>query len=244
MFKKTMLVTLGVVLLLAAVQSLTAQQRMGRGSRMGRGRGGFSYQQYRPVPINEEEKHILSILDDMNRNQSSGMMNVPTVDGRILRLLTEAINAKHVVEIGTSNGYSGTWFCLALRTTGGKLTTHEIDTRRASLARENFKRAGVDKLVTLVEGDAQGDWLWLHDLEYRIRNKMFYNGTGGDMDWTPAGGQGLSSAWKHLNTRVGYLGTPQGPGPILYHRIRWLNPSPVIPDIEMSEFVQNLESES
>jgi len=121
---------------------------------MGRGRGGFSYQQYRPVPINEEEKHILSILDDMNRNQSSGMMNVPTVDGRILRLLTEAINAKHVVEIGTSNGYSGTWFCLALRTTGGKLTTHEIDTRRASLARENFKRAGVDKLVTLVEGDA------------------------------------------------------------------------------------------
>ena len=81
-------------------------------------------------------------------------MNVPQEDGRVLRLLTEATGAKHVVEIGTSNGYSGIWFCLALRTTGGKLTTHEIDARRASLARENFKRAGVDKLVTLVEGDA------------------------------------------------------------------------------------------
>jgi len=82
------------------------------------------------------------------------MMNVPMEDGRILRLLTEAVGAKHVVEIGTSNGYSGIWFCLALRTTGGKLTTHDIDEGRASLARENFKRAGVDNLVTLVMGDA------------------------------------------------------------------------------------------
>lgn len=156
MYKKIMFVILGLVLLLAVVQSITAQQRMGRrgfGGRMGRGRG-FSYEQYPPVPANEEEKHILSVLEDMNRNQSGGMMNVPTLDGRILRLLTEATNAKHVVEIGTSNGYSGIWFCLALRTTGGKLTTHEIDEGRAALARENFKRAGVDKLVTLVMGDA------------------------------------------------------------------------------------------
>ena len=157
MYKKTVLIIFGIILLLAAVQSLTGQQRSGRrdfGSRMGRGRGGFSYEQYPPVPVNEEEKHILSVLEDMNRNQSAGMMNVPTVDGRILRLLTESTNAKNVVEIGTSNGYSGIWFCLALRTTGGKLTTHDIDEGRASLARENFKRAGVDKLVTLVMGDA------------------------------------------------------------------------------------------
>jgi caffeoyl-CoA O-methyltransferase len=90
----------------------------------------------------------------MRLNQSRGMMNVPREDGRLLRLLTEATEAKHVVEIGTSNGYSGIWFCLALRTTGGKLTTYEIDEYRASLARENFKRAGVDQIVTLIEGDA------------------------------------------------------------------------------------------
>jgi caffeoyl-CoA O-methyltransferase len=79
---------------------------------------------------------------------------VPVDDGRLLRLLTEAAGAKHVVEIGTSNGYSGIWFCLALRKTGGKLTTYEINARRAALARENFKRAGVEGMVTLVEGDA------------------------------------------------------------------------------------------
>ena len=44
--------------------------------------------------------------------------------------------------------------CLALRKTGGHLITHDIDEGRATLARQNFKRAGVDSLVTLVMGDA------------------------------------------------------------------------------------------
>jgi len=118
-----------------------------------------------PMPKTEAEKKILNILDDMDKNQRRGMMNVPVEDGRLLRLLTEATGAKHVVEIGTSNGYSGIWFCLALRKTGGKLTTYEIDARRASLARENFKRAGVDKLVTLVEGNA-------HETVTKLKNPI------------------------------------------------------------------------
>jgi len=107
-----------------------------------------------PQAKSDEEKKILAVLEDMDRNQRGGNMNVPVADGRLLRLLTEALGAKHVVELGTSNGYSGIWFALALRTTGGKLTTHEIDARRANMARENFKRAGVSDLITLVEGDA------------------------------------------------------------------------------------------
>jgi len=107
-----------------------------------------------PIPSTVQEQRILNVLEQMCRGQHSGMLSVPPEDGRVLRLLTEAIGAKHVVEIGTSNGYAAIWFCLALRTTGGKLTTYEIDAHRASLARENFKRAGVDNLVTLVEGDA------------------------------------------------------------------------------------------
>lgn len=107
-----------------------------------------------PLPKSEEEKKILSVLEDLDRNQRRGMMNVPLEDGRLLRVLTEAIGARHVVEIGTSNGYSALWFCLALRATGGKLTTFEIDARRASLARQNFQRAGCQSRITLVEGDA------------------------------------------------------------------------------------------
>jgi len=118
------------------------------------GRRDTSSTENPPLSKSEAEKKTMSVLDDMDKNQRAGMMNVPITDGRLLRLLTETIGAKHVVEIGTSNGYSGNWLCLALRTTGGKLTTYEIDAHRASLARENFKRAGVDKLVTLIEGDA------------------------------------------------------------------------------------------
>ena len=107
-----------------------------------------------PLASSEQEKRILDVLDEMLRGPYSGILSVPPEDGRVLRLLAEATGAIHVVEIGTSNGYASLWFCLALRTTGGRLTTFEIDPNRAELARESFKRAGVDKLVTLIEGNA------------------------------------------------------------------------------------------
>jgi len=125
------------------------------GERPGRGpaAGGAIFESS-PLARDEAEKKILDVLDDMDRNQRQGMMSVPRDDGRFLRVLTESLAARNVVEIGTSHGYSAIWLCLALRTTGGRLTTLEIDARRAELARKNFQRAGLDKLVTLIEGDA------------------------------------------------------------------------------------------
>ncbi|MBI4578881.1 MAG: class I SAM-dependent methyltransferase [Planctomycetes bacterium] len=116
-----------------------------------------------PLPKDDAEKKILAVLDDMDKNARRGMMSVPRDDGRYLRLLAESLNPKNVVEIGTSHGYSAVWLCLALRTTGGKLTTFEIDAQRAALARANFKRAGVESLVTLVEGDAHEEVSKLKD---------------------------------------------------------------------------------
>jgi caffeoyl-CoA O-methyltransferase len=107
-----------------------------------------------PRPRDDAEKQIIAVMDDMQDNQARGMGNVLPEDGRLMRMLTETIEAKHVVELGTANGYSAMWFCLALRATGGKLTTHEIDPQRIAMAKENFRRAGVESLVTLVEGDA------------------------------------------------------------------------------------------
>jgi len=107
-----------------------------------------------PKPRNEAEGKIIAALEDMYVRQSRGMGNVLPEDGRLLRMLTETLGARHVVELGTANGYSALWFCLALRSTGGQLTTHELDPKRIALAKENFRRAGVEDLVTLVEGDA------------------------------------------------------------------------------------------
>jgi caffeoyl-CoA O-methyltransferase len=101
-----------------------------------------------------QERRILNVLEEMLHGRYSAMLSVPPDDGKVLRLLAEATGAKRIVEIGTSNGYASIWFCLALRTTGGKLTTFEIDAERAALARENFKKAGVDKLVTIIVGNA------------------------------------------------------------------------------------------
>jgi len=106
-----------------------------------------------PLAKDEAEKRVMAVIEDMRR-MGRLHLSVPDSDGRMLRLLTEAVGARHVVEVGTSTGYSGLWFCLALQKTGGKLTTFEIDARRAAMAREHFKQAGVDKLVTLIEGDA------------------------------------------------------------------------------------------
>ena len=105
-----------------------------------------------PVPKDDAEKKLLEAIRVMQ--QGPGFANVPESDGRLLRVLTEAVGAKCVVEIGTSTGESAVWMALALRTTGGKLFTHEIDKRRAAIARENFKKAGVDSLITVIEGDA------------------------------------------------------------------------------------------
>lgn len=100
----------------------------------------------------EAEEHILSTLEEMRAGPQYA--NVSVRDGRLLRLLTESLGAQRVVEIGTSTGESAVWFALALRKTGGHLYTHEIDEERIRIARENFEKAGVDTLITVVEGDA------------------------------------------------------------------------------------------
>ncbi len=141
-----------------------------RGARSGpdrpagdRAGGGQDLFDSTPLPRDDAEKKILAALDDLDRKERQGMMSVPRDDGRYLRLMTEAVGAKSVVELGTSHGYSAIWLCLALRTTGGKLTTFEIDAGRAALARKNFARAGVDSMVTLVEGDAHKEVTKLKD---------------------------------------------------------------------------------
>jgi predicted O-methyltransferase YrrM len=113
-----------------------------------------------PLAKDDGEKRILEALEKARGGER--FANVSTADGRLLRQLTEALGAKRVVELGTSTGESGLWFSLGLRKTGGKLYTHDIDPGRIAVARENFRRAGVEDIVTIVEGDAH---------ETAVRNK-------------------------------------------------------------------------
>ncbi len=105
------------------------------------------------LPKNEHARKVLNVIDEMTRDPGRQYHSVCYDDGRLMRQLAEAIGAKRVVELGTGTGYSGLWFALALRSTGGKLVTHEFDPDRAETARANFKKAGVDDLITVVVGD-------------------------------------------------------------------------------------------
>lgn len=131
-------------LILLCVWTVPAQRRGPR--------GGYRTETL-PLANSDAERKILAALDEAQKN-GEGYLNVPSTDGRMLRLLAESTNARTVVEIGTSTGISGLWLCLALQKTGGKLTTFEYDAGRAATARRHFKAAGVDGLVTVVEGDA------------------------------------------------------------------------------------------
>ena len=123
---------------------LDAQRRGSRGSEP----GGEP-----PRPNTPEEKRILDTINEVRRS-GNVYLEVPDTDGRMLRVITETANAKRVVEVGTSTGYSGLWISLALQRTGGQMTTLEIDPGRAAHAREHFRQAGVDRIITVVEGDA------------------------------------------------------------------------------------------
>lgn len=114
-------------------------------------RGGFTLEK-EPLAADEFEERVLSVIKEMERGP--WYANVPQRDGRFLRQIAEAINAKYVVELGTSTGYSALWFSLALKRTGGKLYTHEIDPERIRMARENFRKAGVEDLIEIIPGDA------------------------------------------------------------------------------------------
>ena len=89
---------------------------------------------------------VMRHLEKM-RAEQKGMMNVAPAEGEHLKGLVTQLGAKRVLEIGTSNGYSGIWLALGLRETGGKLITLDIDEGRYRLAQENFKATGMAPLI-------------------------------------------------------------------------------------------------
>jgi len=84
----------------------------------------------------------------------SDQLAVSEEDGRFLRVMIVSSGAKHVLEIGGAYGYSAIWMGLALRQTGGRLTSIEYDASRARLAAAHVRAAGLADIVTVVPGDA------------------------------------------------------------------------------------------
>ncbi|MHC4265475.1 MAG: hypothetical protein ACYSUK_06020 [Planctomycetota bacterium] len=96
MSKKTILMISIIILLMSSYNSIAQQ---------GSGLSGDKPS----LPKDETEKKILDVLDDINKNQRRGMMNVPPEDGRVLRMLTEATVLRYLVLSGTEKNRRKTY---------------------------------------------------------------------------------------------------------------------------------------
>jgi predicted O-methyltransferase YrrM len=150
--KKLVLSVAALAVVSLMVDSTSAQPPKGKPGGLGFGFGGAPPIDRPPVPRDDKEKQALAALEEMSKGQ--WYLNVTTREGRVMRQLVESLGAKRVVEVGTSSGYSTIWLAMGARAAGGKVFTHEIDPKAIKMAQENFKKAGVEDVITIIEGDA------------------------------------------------------------------------------------------
>lgn len=103
--------------------------------------------------INKFDTTTQEVLTDLEKTQKQ-FWNISRVTAEFLTILIKSINAKNVIEVGTSNGYSGIWIAKALQETGGHLTTIEFWDKRLDVAKENFVKCGVADTITTLKGSA------------------------------------------------------------------------------------------
>ena len=82
------------------------------------------------------------------------LLPVGAAAGDFLRALAVGREAKVLLELGTSYGYSTLFLADAARQTGGKVISMDVDARKQAYAREQLAEAGLDGFVEFRCGDA------------------------------------------------------------------------------------------
>ncbi len=112
-----------------------------------------------------EEDDILKQIVEDTKALDLPQIQVSPETGKLLGLFIKMIRAEHVLEIGTLTGYSAVWMARALPGKGS-LTTLEFNPRHAEEALKNFKKAGFEDKIRLLQGKAL-------DLLDTLDGKMF-----------------------------------------------------------------------
>ncbi|HWE97301.1 MAG TPA: class I SAM-dependent methyltransferase [Tepidisphaeraceae bacterium] len=102
------------------------------------------------------DKQILSVIEELDelRKTRDDAWQIPRIEGELLHQFAFASNAKMIVEVGTSYGFSGLFWAAALQRTGGTLHTIDISQKKFDASKDNFRRAGLGDLVVNHLGDA------------------------------------------------------------------------------------------
>lgn len=105
----------------------------------------------------QRQMHRLEQIDAQDRKDGTPrqyrLRKIPPETGHFIALMAANAPDGHVIEIGTSAGYSTLWLSLAGITTRRRIVTFEILEEKIELARETFRAAHIEKVVELVSGD-------------------------------------------------------------------------------------------
>ena len=95
-----------------------------------------------------------SLLDSIEEEARAALVPIIRREtGALLRTLITAAAPSNILEIGTAVGYSSLLMCRVMPE-NCHITTIEKYEKRIPLARENFRLAGAEDKITLLEGDA------------------------------------------------------------------------------------------
>ncbi len=117
--------------------------------------------------INEKIQNVLSRLEKDIDYENSHRSEVPSEKrlnciskniGMFYNIMLKSINAKKILEIGMSVGYSGLWFADAVMSStqsDGQIITIDREKFKIDKATQNFDEAGVSSLIKIREGEAK-----------------------------------------------------------------------------------------
>jgi len=108
----------------------------------------------RAWPGQDEVRRTRAERLEFLKNWKHHGLDTTAEDAALLRILVEAVKAKRGVEVGSFKGFGAINMGMGFEHTGGHLFTHEIDPAIAEECRENLRKVGLEKVVTVVTGDA------------------------------------------------------------------------------------------
>lgn len=99
-----------------------------------------------------EEQSTLEKSRKVSIAPEDRMLAITKETGELLNLILRLKNAKNILEVGTSTGYSTIWCAEAIYEQSGKIITIEQNPNKIKRAKENFQKAGIASMITIKEG--------------------------------------------------------------------------------------------
>jgi len=124
---------------------------------------------------------VLNELQVQSTLEKSRKINVPPEDrmlaitketGELLNMILRLKNAKNMLEVGMSTGYSTIWCAESISEQSGMIITIEKNPSKIKKAKENFQKAGITDTITIKKGLAIQI---LTELNLQERYKNFFD---------------------------------------------------------------------